>query len=394
MPGFAHCDAMVRTDAYFKQAPAFVAHRYSSVAEIQAHPNTASGWYTALDPKHIQQAYDLPSTTHGSGQIVGIVDAYSDPTAVADVTAYRSHFSLPACTTGSGCLKIVNEKGLTSPTPPPDTGWAGEISLDLDMVSAVCPLCHIVLVEAQSNSFADLGASVLTAHKLGATQISNSYGGGENGASNPDYNIPGAVVTASAGDSSWYNGPQNPCSYSTVVCVGGTALYSYNNTRGWFETVWGDIGNSNLFGTGSGCSQVVPKPTWQTAVASCAGGKRAETDVSAIADPFNPGVLVYQNYGAGAAGLYIYGGTSVASPIIASTFALAGNAKTTLNAKNLWYYGSKSSTALNDITVGANGAPGFVNAVGQYCTPVLICYAMPGYDGPTGNGTPWGIGAF
>lgn len=397
-PGYARCFSLVRTDEYFPDAPQYSAQSLSPSQTLT--PTTASGFFSALDPAHIQSAYGLASlvSTHGIGQTVGIVDAFNDPTAEHDLGVYRTHFGLGACTIANGCLKILNESGLASPLPAFNAGWAGEISLDLDMVSATCPKCHIVLIEALSTSFADLGMSVVTAHAKGAKQISNSYGGPEFAASSPNYTIAGAVVTASSGDGSWFAGPQQPCSFATVVCVGGTAIYSYASTRGWFETVW--TGDSRTSGTGSGCSRLVAEPLWQTAnwpatIASCASSKRAEADVSAVADPFNPGVLVYQGYTGVTAGYYIFGGTSASSPIIASVYALAGNASTELNANSLWVAGAAHSVSLNDVVIGSNGGTnGFTNAVGQTCLPVLICYAMPGYDGPTGNGTPNGIGAF
>jgi subtilase family serine protease len=392
-PGYASCFALVRTDQFFSEAPQYSARTFS--AGDMVHTEAASGFFSSLDPAHLQSAYGLTTlvATHGIGQTVGIVDAHSDPTAEHDLGVYRAHFGLGACTVASGCLKILNELGKTSPLPTFDAGWAGEISLDLDMVSAICPKCHIVLIEATTTSITDLGKSVVVAKVAGAKQISNSYGGPESAATLPDYNLAGVVLTASSGDHSWFAGPQQPCSFATVVCVGGTALYSYNSARGWIETVW--TGDSKTNGGGSGCSKLVPKPSFQTAVASCALAKRAEADTSAIADPFNPGVLVYQGYTGVTPGYYIFGGTSASSPIIASVYALAGNASTELSAKSLWVAGAAHSASLNDVVIGSNGlTDGITNAVGQTCTPVLICYAMPGYDGPTGNGTPNGIGAF
>lgn len=396
-PGYARCFSLVRTDEYFPDAPQYSAQSLSPSQTLT--PTTASGFFSALDPAHIQSAYGLASlvSTNGIGQTVGIVDAHSDPTAEHDLGVYRLHFGLGACTVANGCLKILNQSGLASPLPTFDAGWAGEISLDLDMVSATCPKCHIVLIEATTTSDSDLGKSVVMAHTKGAKQISNSYGGPEWAASSPYYTIAGAVVTASSGDNSWFAGPQQPCSFATVVCVGGTAIYSYASTRGWFETVW--TGDSTTSGTGSGCSQYVARPSFQIYpadyCASASGYKRAEADVSAVADPFNPGVLVYQGYSGVTPAYYVFGGTSASSPIIASVYALAGNASTKLNAQSLWAAGAAHSLSLNDVVIGSNGATnGFTNAVGQTCTPVLICYAMPGYDGPTGNGTPNGIGAF
>jgi len=283
-------------------------------------------------------------------------------------------------------LKILNQLGKTSPLPTSNAGWAQEISLDLDMVSAVCPLCHIVLIEANSASFSDLGIAEGAAKTAGAKQISNSFGGLEYTSADAHFNLSGVTLTASAGDHSFNAGPQAPCVYSTVVCVGGTSIFPYNNTRGWLETAWS--------GSGSGCSKFVTKPTWIPTANNCDGtNKRAESDISAVADPYT-GVYVYDSYGV-TAGYYVFGGTSVSSPIIASIYALSGHGSTDLNAKSIWTAAAAHSTALTDVTIGNNGQSGILNAEGQDCHSFqYICYAGVGYDGPTGNGTPYGTGAF
>ncbi len=319
-------------------------------------------------PADIQSAYALPSA--GSGQTVAIVDAYNDPTAEADLGVYRAKYGLAACTTANGCFRKVNQTGGTS-YPAKNGGWAQEISLDLDMVSATCPNCHILLVEATSATNANLAAAVNEAAALHATEISNSYGGGEAGATNSAYNHPGIVITASAGDSG--TGASQPASYSTVVAVGGTSLAKAGGTRGWSETVWS--------GTGSGCSAYVAKPSWQNDV-GCT--KRSEADVSAVADP-NTGVAVYDSTRyQGSSGWMVFGGTSASSPIIASVYALAGNAASQNAAQGLWQHGGTS--AFNDVTSGSNGT---CSASYAY-----ICKAGAGYDGPTGWGTPAGTAAF
>jgi subtilase family serine protease len=257
----------------------------------------------------------------------------------------------------------VNQTGGTK-YPRGDTGWGEEISLDLDMVSAVCPNCHILLVEATTNSFANLAAAVDEAAKLGATEISNSYGGSEYANEVSDqshYNHPGIAVTVSSGDSGY--GVQFPASSQYVTAVGGTTLNSASNTtRGWSETAWS--------GAGSGCSAYIPKQWWQTD-SGCA--KRTVADVSADADP-NTGVSVYDTYRV--SGWLVFGGTSVASPIIAAVYALAGNA----GSVNYGSYSYTHTKGLFDVTSGSNGSCG-----GSY-----LCTAVAGYDGPTGLGTPNG----
>ncbi len=193
-------------------------------------PHTPNG----LTPNNLQNAYKLPSATAGKGLTVAIVDAYDDPKAESDLATYRSTFGLPACTTANGCFKKVDQQGGTR-YPQADSGWAGEISLDLDMVSAICPNCHILLVEANSSSFNDLGTSVNTAVRLGAVAVSNSYGGQEDSQSAksvaPYYNHSGVVITASSGDSGY--GVQLPAAFNTVIAVGGTSLRPANTSRGW-----------------------------------------------------------------------------------------------------------------------------------------------------------------
>jgi subtilase family serine protease len=335
-----------------------------------------SGGYAPVD---LLSAYALSGLS--STSTVGIVDAYSNPNVVSDLAAYRSQYGLPAC--GSGCFTVVNQNGATSPLPSGDTGWGQEIDLDVDMVSAICPTCHILLVEANSNNFTDLAAAANRAALMGATAISNSYGGSEfSGETSYDayYNHPGIAVTASTGDYGY--GVQFPAADSHVVAVGGTSLVRASNTRGWSESAWS--------GAGSGCSVYFGVPSWQTSSFNTGCSNRAEADVSAVADP-NTGVNVYDSYGSsGGANWYVFGGTSVASPIIASIYALAGNTGATDYPAR---YAYANPGALNDVTSGSNGT--CVKRHGWRTTgSAQLCTAGPGWDGPTGLGTPSGIGAF
>jgi subtilase family serine protease len=335
--------------------------------DVSAGPSVTPNSPYGYGPASLQSAYKLPST-RGSGRTVAIVDAYNDPNAESDLATYRRTYGLPTCTTANGCFKKVNESGGTS-YPSADSGWAAEESLDIDMVSAICPNCHILLVEASSSYLSDLGRSVNTAVRLGARFVSNSYGGSESSSDtsydSQYYNHPGVAITASTGDSGY--GTAYPAESRYVISVGGTSLTRSSNARGWYERAWS--------GAGSGCSRYDSKPSWQTD-SGCS--RRTGADVSAVADP-NTGVAVYDTYQAG--GWQVYGGTSVSSPIIASTYALAGTpAYNSYPASYL--YAHKSS--LYDITSGSNG----------YCSPSYLCTAKVGYDGPTGLGTPNGIGAF
>ena len=325
-----------------------------------ANPNASSP--QGLNPADIQSAYKLSGSSTAT---VAIIDAYDDPTAESDLGVYRSTFGLPACTTANGCFKKVGQTG--GSVPRANANWAVEISLDIDMVSATCPTCHILLVEAKSNSFANLATAANYASTVaGVKAISNSYGGSDS-AETSAYNHPGIAVTASSGDSGY--GIQSPASYPHVIGVGGTHLVKDSSTRGWSETAWS--------GAGSGCSSLNAKPSWQTSVTQCSGD--AVADVSAVADP-NTGVSVYDTTPyQGLSQWEVWGGTSVASPIIASVYALSGNTAG-YPASYTWAH----TSGLFDVTSGSNGT----------CSPSIWCHAGTGWDGPTGLGTPNGTSAF
>ncbi|MFC4030392.1 peptidase S8 [Streptomyces polygonati] len=324
-----------------------------------------SGW----GPADLLSAYALPATG-GAGATVAVVDAYDDPNAEADLAAYRSTFGLPACGSADGCFRKVGQSGGASPLPVPDRAWAEEISLDLDMVSAICPQCHILLVEATTSAIDDLGAAVNTAVSLGAGYVSNSYGGGESSADpffdSQFFDHPGVAITASAGDAGY--GAEYPAASQYVTAIGGTSLARDSSARGWGETAWG--------GSGSGCTSFDPKPVWQHD-AECAG--RTIADVSAVSDP-STGVAVYDTYG-GDQGWEVFGGTSVASPIIASVYALAGTPSPGSYPASFPY---AHPEGINDAAGGSNGS----------CSGSYLCTGLTGYDGPTGLGTPQGLTAF
>jgi subtilase family serine protease len=343
-------------------------------------PDAAAATPTGYGPSDLQSAYGLTTAaaSKGSGETIAIVDAYNDPNAESDLAQYRSYYGLPACTTANGCFKKVSQTGSTTSLPRSDSGWSEEISLDLDMASAVCPNCSILLVEAKSATMANLGTAVNEAVSLGARFVSNSYGGSESSSDtsydSSYFNHPGVAITVSAGDSAY--GAEYPAASRYVTAVGGTALSKSSSTsRGWTETVWK---TSSTEGTGSGCSAYDAKPSWQTDT-GCS--RRTIGDVAAVADPAT-GVSVYDSYGV-AAGWYTFGGTSAASPIIASVYALAGTPSSgSYPAK--FPYTAAGTAALNDVTGGNNGS----------CSPAYLCTAQSGYDGPTGWGTPEGVAAF
>ncbi|WP_019058298.1 putative Ig domain-containing protein [Streptomyces prunicolor] len=358
-PGSASCFAQRRTD--IKQQLASAVHADAAAA------------VSGLSPANLHSAYALPSTG-GSGLTVAVVDAYNDPNAASDLATYRSNFGLSACTVASGCFKQVSQTGSTTSLPTNDTGWAGEEALDIDMVSAVCPNCNIILVEASSATDSDLGTAENEAVALGAKFVSNSWGGSESSSQTSEdtsyFKHPGVAITVSSGDEGY--GAEYPATSQYVTAVGGTALSTSSSTRGWTESVWK---TSSTEGTGSGCSSYDAKPSWQTDT-GCT--KRMEADVSAVADPAT-GVAVYDTYGG--SGWAVYGGTSASSPIIAGVYALAGTpGSSDYPAK----YPYSHTSNLYDVTSGNNGT----------CSTSYFCTAGTGYDGPTGWGTPDGTAAF
>jgi len=335
-----------------------------------AVPHSTTPPASARTPTDLRQAYSLTGSS-GGGRTVAIVDAYGYPNLARDLATYRSRFGLPACPTSNGCLRILDQNGGTA-LPRFDVGWAGEQALDVDAVSATCPDCKILVVQAKSASIPDLGTAVNTAaRQAGVVAISNSYGGGDlpDSTYGKPYNHPGIAVTASTGDNG-YQGGSFPASSAYVTAVGGTTLTKAGNARGWAETAWS--------GAGSGCSTVnTALPAAASAGTGCT--KRAIADVAAAADPSNGGMAVYWPTSRTASTWAQVGGTSESSPIIASVYALSGNTAGTANAIPYAH-----PSALNDVTGGSNGT----------CPTSQWCHAGTGWDGPTGLGTPNGTGAF
>ena len=319
---------------------------------------------TAFGADDLRKAYNVP-TTDIPAATVAVVDAYGYATLEADLAAYRTAYGLPACTTANGCLKIVNQTGATSPLPgppPPGDDWTIETALDIDMVSAVCPSCKIIVVQANDDTSDGLYTSQAIAASLGATVINNSWGGSESGNAalslESYFDQPGIAIFASAGDSGYDdggNGPEYPGTSAHVISVGGTHLVADASTRGWTETAW-SLG-------GSGCSLSIPKPAYQTDP-TC--GFKATTDIAAVGDP-QTGVAYY-NAGA----FKSVGGTSVAAPIVAAIFAATGN-----GAQTSGDFVRQHASLLNDVLSGSNGTCGNI-----------LCTAGLGWDGPTGYGTP------
>ena len=301
------------------------------------------------------------------------------------IRPYRSQYGLSACTTANGCFRKVNQSGGTS-YPAANSEWSVEISLDVDMVSAACPNCHILVVEASSSSTANLDTAEDEAVALGATEVSNSFAGPEtSGETSTDkhFNHPGVPIVAGAGDHGY--GVEYPAASQYVIAAGGTRLTQASNSRGWSETVWDEPAKE--IGTGSGCSAFEPKPAWQgdkgcthKTVGDVAADAAVETPLS-VADSFElPAKYAERSTQPGWTQV---AGTSAASPFIAGTIALASPHTKSLGAA-AFYMEAASGGGINDVVSGSDGK----------CTPPAeheyLCTAEVGYDGPTGVGTPDG----
>jgi IPT/TIG domain len=359
--------------------------------------NDASPFPGYLTPQELRAAYALPSETASAPtQTIAVIDAYDDPAAEADLGVYDEQFGLPACTSANGCFGKLNEQGQVSPLPPENGEWAGEISIDVQMAHAVCPACHVLLVEAESDELEDLGAAVDAAAAAGATEISNSYVGPEEpaiagfyiGLAASFYDHPGVVVAASSGDCGYLNEAcagepataNFPADSPDVVAVGGTSLVE--KKEAWSATAWDEAG--------SGCSSIFAAPFWQSAApgfsATGCGAERSVADVAAVANP-KTGVDIYDSVPEGngePTGWAVFGGTSVSSPIVAAEFALAGGAGGAAYAAANLYAHLGDGADLYDVVAGANGS----------CAGASSCQAVTGFDGPTGVGTPLGLVAF
>jgi hypothetical protein len=418
-------------------------------------------------PNELRNAYHLPEQAQGSAvQTIALVDAYNDLNAEADLEVYdhAPAIGLSECNGKDDCFRKVDQDGTSAEAggggsgfPFPRSakelqereatcksgkervareaacaevqealGWTVETSTDIDVAHSVCQSCRILLVEADSTSYEDLEAAEETAVRLGATEVSNSWGGPEPPLDSPAFDHPKTVITAAAGDfgylnwteaeagePSYFAGADYPASSPHVVAVGGTELTLTGTGERESETVWNedpDPEGKNEGAGGGGCSMQFSAPEWQRQVpdwssVGCGTGeasKRAVADVAADADPYS-GVLVYDS-SESKEHLLVIGGTSVASPIIASAFALAGGAhEVSYPAQTL--YSHLGSASLYDVTEGGNGAcddvyTGSCSGSMEPLSPldcgagVLICNAAHGYDGPTGVGAPNGIAAF
>jgi hypothetical protein len=459
-PGQVNCFALRRVEVkkgtpgarpYLKT---FTANSVPGAKGRVIGPGPAGGF----TPDDIAAAYQYNPTVARSGQTVGIVDWFNDPHVKSDLGAFEAEYSLPSETASS--FRVVNQNGAKSPLPSSAQGRdsAGEIALDVETVRAVCNTCRILLVEAAGPTDADLAAAENTAVRLGATEVSNSFGAPEVGATasfRSAFDQPGVVITASTGDDGWYgwdfannnssseSSPEFPATASSVVAVGGTTLELNNDGSIADEFAWNENGEDDqaaltageaLGAGGGGCSQRFAAPAWQSAfpgysAAGCSG-KRLAADVSAIADP-ETGFDIFDTWGSGDHGWLTVGGTSLSSPLVAAMFALAGGSgQAKYPARSIYTNASATPTLVNDITAGGNGFCGgdttancgtfvFNNFTGGHTSPNALnaglldcsfphngtdpvsapplsseCNATTGYDGPTGLGTPIGTGLF
>ena len=345
-----------------------------------ARPADAGGGPAGLTPTDIRSAYGLPAIG-ARGRTVAVVDAYDDPNAEADLGVYRATFGLPPCTVANGCFRKADQRGGTR-FPAADAGWAQETSLDLEMISAACPSCGILLVEADATDMPSLGAAEnIAATAPGVVAVSDSFGSSETsdelGWDGQYFTHPGVALVAASGDSGGASllgggGPIYPAASPLVTAVGGTSLSRANTPRGWAETAWS--------GSGYGCSSVEAKPAWQGAT-GCSG--RSIADVAAVADP-RTGVAVYNSYQS--QGWTVAGGTSAAAPIIASIYALVGNTRDLVGASRAY----AAVGALHDVAQSGGGSGLLGGILGSSGSAA----SGPGYHGPTGLGSPAGTNAF
>jgi PKD repeat protein len=428
-PGEATCFALVRVPVSASAAAE------PGVAQYTAGDGALeSGPAGGLTPAELASAYGYSPTAGGSGQTLAIVDAYDDPSIESDLEAFDTEYGIAACTEANGCFTKVSQTGSTVSLPAADTtGWSVEMSLDVEVAHSTCPHCKILLVEADSASFANLAAAVNEAVTLGADVVSNSYGGSEEEPGSTEraaFNHPGVVIAAATGDEGYYDWtklnrrtrppgrPNMPASLPTVVAVGGTTLDLTEAGTRESETVWNGNGpfdeEEDQGVTGGGCSTLFPAEIWQKdapgfGAAGCAG-KRLDADVAAVANP-RTGFDIYDSYECGTEcekfkggrDWVTIGGTSLSTPLVASLYALAGGSNGVSYPALTLYGHLGDSSALYDVTEGGNGicddegSACEANRIFGFdvdCEGTTACNAAPGFDGPSGVGAPSSLGLF
>ena len=398
-PGILRCTAQLVTQASARNAPAAIPSTTSSYVsacgpgDTNAPAAAVTGGNGAYDPCYLQSAYNAAALAQGNGgkgQIVAIVDYTVDPNIVSDLNAYRAQFGIPACTSGvvskTNTSCVIQQFAQSGAPISGSSGWDVEISLDVQAVSAICPNCQILLMEASQATSASLGSAVNTAVSMGAIAVSNSYGGAESSTDPTDaatyYTHPGVAVTASSGDTAGQL--LFPATAPDVIAVGGTSLLQQTNTGSRSSSASEKVWNNTSGGAGAGCSTRETPAQWQSSFMAAAliasnttskCAKRVTADISALADP-STGFWVYDTYSQG--GWLIVGGTSLASPIIAALYGLENNASgsTVHPAANLY----ANSTSFYHVTSGNVGT-----CANYLCDATK---SISGYNGPTGLGTP------
>lgn len=473
--GRAQCDSIRLVT---RQVPTSKAKQLESKGQAKSVQASRLGFGPAggYTPKQLAKAYGINPKAK-TKQTVAIVDAYADPSVRADLNTFDHRYGIKKETKKS--LRVIGQDG-GAPPAATDEGWAGETTLDVQSVRAMCRSCRILLVEADDNNDNNLAKAENEAVKKGAKIVSNSFGGPESPADpawiRKAYNHKGVAIMASSGDNGWYdwdnansgvasaNMPQSPADYRTVVGVGGTSLYLNPNGSRASEDVWNDNGPGDLYGSadvaalgyepgagGGGCSFKYHAPAWQKHVAGYhslgCGTKRSGVDIAAVGDEFT-GFDIYESFdwctspdtsicpsGPADDGWSTYGGTSLASPLIAGMWGLAGGPQHGVKypAKTLYDHFKKKASSTYDVKVGGNG--GCDTQSPKDCTGLLQfvlysgvtgytpgpnpnrgpgglvdcawgktgnapkanrgqCYAQPGYDGVSGVGTPKGLTVF
>ncbi|HEX7164930.1 MAG TPA: S53 family peptidase [Trebonia sp.] len=352
-------------------------------------PKLSAGSPTGLPPSAVQSVYNLsglsPSSGAGAGQIIAIVDAYHDPNALADLNKFDAQYGYPALSTctsltqAGACFEQAYPGGAA---PRVNTGWVLEESLDIEWAHAEAPGAKIVLVEAASNSNANLYGAVSYANSIGATEVSMSWGGSEfsSEASYDSYfTHPGTFYTVSAGDSG--HGTESPAASPNVVSVGGTTLNGCSGT-----SCSGNVTETTWTGGSGGVSTYERIPAYQSGytgavysastINALTGGFRGIPDVSFVGNP-NTGVSVYDSTSyQGQSGWFTLGGTSVGAPNWAGILAAGAAAGSTALQGDSAIYSGGYKTNLRDVTSGTNGTCG------------TDCTAGVGYDLVTGLGSP------
>jgi hypothetical protein len=329
---------------------------------------------TGLSPSAISHAYGFDQVSgDGTGTTIAIVDAYDDPNIASDLKAFDKQFGL-----SDPSFTKVNQTGGTT-LPAANSGWAGEISLDVEWAHAIAPGANILLVEANSASFSDLLTAVKYAAKqTGVVAVSMSWGGGEFSSETSYDNTfvtpsghSGVVFVASSGDS---GAPTSyPSASPNVLSVGGTTLNLDSQGNYSSETAWS--------GSGGGISAYESQPSYQNGVVTQSTTRRTNPDVAYDSDP-NSGFSVYQTYGNSASTPWLqYGGTSDAAPQWAALIAIADQGRAAAgeaalsSATLLPMIYQLSSSDFHDVSSGTStGSPRET--------------AGSGYDLVTGRGTP------